>query len=110
MPVCPHCHAVFSYSEVRNMKQGDKICYHCKKKFSVRKLLPAFIFLSVVCALLVVINLAVIFSTENISIMIIIVDLLFVTAAVLMLPLTVSFKAEKLTKSEKKSVRENNKK
>ncbi len=92
------------------MKQGSSICYHCKKKFSVRKLLPSFIFLSVVCAVLVMIDLAVIISTDNISPVIVIADLTAVTAAVLMLPLMVSFKPEKMTKSEKREACENNKK
>ncbi len=109
LPVCPHCHAVYSYKEVRDMKQGSMLCYHCKKKFSVNKKLTRFIFLAVVCAVLIIFNLAVIFSTDNISIVMIITDMVFVTAAVLMSPLTVRFKPEKMTKSEKNSVSENKK-
>lgn len=106
LPVCPHCHAVYSYKEVSEMHQGDKICYHCKKKFSVRKTAGAFIWISVICALLVVFNLIIIFSTDDFNIIPVLTDLAAVTAAVLMLPLTVRFRPLKLTKSEKRSIRE----
>ncbi len=106
LPVCPHCHAVYTYKEVSDMHSGNMICYHCKKKFSVRKLPGAALWLSVICTLLVIFNLVIIFSTDNFTVVPLIADLAAVTAAVLLLPLTVRFRAEKITKSEKQTLRE----
>ena len=108
LPVCPHCHAVYRYKEVSNMKQGIHFCYHCGKKFKVNKILYGSIFICIVCILLIAANLMILFSSEHfIALLIMLSDLAVVTAAVLMLPLTVVFKAEKITKSEKKKMKTN---
>lgn len=103
LPVCPHCKAVYSYREVKSMKQGITLCYHCKKKFSVRKTKGMLLFMSVVCLLLIAANTAVMVTSENfVPVIIMLADAAVITAAIFMLPLTVSFKAEKFTKAEKR--------
>lgn len=109
LPVCPHCHAVYSYKEVSDMRQGKMICYHCKKKFSVSKFPGAAVWLLIICTLLVIFNLVMIFSTDDFTIITLLTDLAAVTAAVLLMPLTVRFRAEKQTKSEKRLLGEKGK-
>lgn len=37
-PVCPHCRAIYEYSEINNQKNNEEIkCHNCKKKFIVKK-------------------------------------------------------------------------
>ena len=105
LPVCPHCHAVYSYKEVNEMKQGARLCYHCNKKFMADKKFGRFIFLPAVCLILILINVMIFISTDSFSIVIMLADLVIVTAAVMLMPLTVRFKPEKMTKSEKRKLR-----
>ena len=87
------------------MKQGERFCYHCKKKYRVYKTRGRLILISVVCIILVCINLLIFFASDNINMpVLILMNISVVTAAVLILPLTVRFKAEKIKKSEKKKI------
>ena len=90
------------------MKQGERFCYHCKKKYRVNKTAGGLILMSVVCIVLICINLLLFSSTENINlIVLILLNFSVVTAAVLILPLTVRFTAEKIKKAEKKKLKNN---
>ena len=103
LPVCPHCKAVYSFSEVKKMKQGVAFCYHCKKKFRVNKTKGAALFILIVCILLITANTAIMVSSENfVSVIIILADAAVITAVLMLLPFTVRFRAEKLTKAEKR--------
>ena len=103
LPVCPHCHAVYTYKEVSDMHSGNMICYHCKKKFSVSKTKGKLLFMSAVCLLLIAANTAIMVTSENfVPVIIMLADAAVITAAIFMLPLTVRFRAEKFTKSEKR--------
>ena len=106
LPVCPHCGAVYSYKEVSGMKSGTNICYHCEKKFRVDKIRGRAVLLSVVCITLIIINTAIMVSSENfVPAVIMIANIIAVSAAFLMFPLTVKFIPEKLTKAEKRERR-----
>ena len=106
LPVCPHCGAVYSYKEVSSMKSGTELCYHCKKKFRINKLRGRVILLSIVCTLLIIANTAIMISSENfIPVIIVLADMIVITAAFLMLPLTVKFIPEKFSKAEKRERR-----
>ncbi len=103
LPVCPHCGAVYTYREVSNMKKGIQLCYHCQKKFSVHKSAGRTILMTSVCVALIIANTAIMYSSNNfIPVVMMIADAVFVTAAVLLIPLTVRFKPEKMTKAEKR--------
>lgn len=91
------------------MKQGTRLCYHCGKKFSVNKRTGRTIFMLVVCTILICANVFIFITTENFNIITLLTNLAVITVAVLMLPLTVRFKAEKFTKSEKKTILNNHK-
>ncbi len=88
------------------MKQGERFCYHCKKKYRVDKITGSLIFISAVCIVLVCLNLFLFCTNENINmILLILLNLSVVTSAVLILPLTVRFKAEKIKKAEKRRLK-----
>ncbi len=88
------------------MKQGERFCYHCKKKYRVNKKTGSLILISVVCIVLIFINLLIFLTNENINmILLVLLNFSVVTAAVLILPLTVRFKAEKIRKAEKKRLK-----
>ncbi|MGN1131282.1 MAG: hypothetical protein ACI4RL_00130 [Ruminococcus sp.] len=37
-PVCPHCRAIYEYSEINNQRNNEEIkCHNCKKIFTVKK-------------------------------------------------------------------------
>ena len=37
-PVCPHCRAIYDYSEINNQRNNEEIkCHNCKKSFTVKK-------------------------------------------------------------------------
>lgn len=45
LPVCPYCHTVYRYKEVRKTKDEKmQKCYHCHKTFSISKF-PGFLVL-----------------------------------------------------------------
>lgn len=55
LPVCPHCHTVYNYSEVRAAAfKKKKECYHCKKEFYISRkrllLLAAVIVIAIAAA------------------------------------------------------------
>ncbi len=103
LPVCPHCGAVYSYKEVNSMKNGTSICYHCKKKFRVNKTRGRMILISIVCIFLIIVNTAIMVSSENfIPVIIMLADMIVITVTFLMFPLTVKFIPEKFTKAEKR--------
>ena len=106
LPVCPHCHAVYSYAEVSAMKQEERFCYHCKKKYKVIKTKGKVILMSFVCIILICINLLLFTINEDINIIVLaLLNLSVITAAVLILPLTKRFKAEKIRKAEKRRLK-----
>lgn len=38
LPVCPHCHTIYRYGDVRKLVfKKEHTCYHCDKKFSVSR-------------------------------------------------------------------------
>lgn len=38
LPVCPYCHTVYRYGDVKNNKENIIKCYHCKNKFKQSKI------------------------------------------------------------------------
>lgn len=65
--------------------------------------------LAAICSLMIIFNLIVFYTSRGLTlpgfIILAVCDLAAVTAAILLLPLTVRLKAEKMTKSEKRSAK-----
>lgn len=106
LPVCPRCGKKYSYREAKMLKSSRKECIYCGKKISVGKMPQGFILMAFVCAVMIIFDLIVFVTASSLDltgfIIMTAIDAAAVTAGVLMLPLTVRLKAEKLTKSEKK--------
>lgn len=107
LPVCPHCNAVYRYKELISMK-GTNNCYHCGKKFIVKRAEGRAVLLCVVCILLIIFNLFLFFSSQDLKItgVLTVADAIVICAAFAAFPFTVRFKAVKITKSQKKKLKE----
>ena len=107
LPVCPHCGTVYQYGEIKKMRDGSRYCYHCKKKFRVRKKLSIMLFMVIVCSLLVCSDLFILYYTFNINLIVMAAaNAVILTASILLCPFTVRFVPEKITKSEKRMIKE----
>lgn len=95
LPVCPHCHTVYHYRDVRRIKsKKEEKCYHCGKSFKVSKLGYIVLFL-ITAVLTVVINLLILNSMPDIRgsmALIVIISLIAVTAALIFTPYFILFK------------------
>lgn len=81
-------------------------CYNCKREFIVLRKKGRIILTAVVCVLLVAFNLILLYTSKDINFkMMIAVDAVCVFAAVLLFPFTARFGPIKLTKSEKKKLK-----
>lgn len=60
LPVCPYCHTVYHYKEVRKTKNNkQQICYHCGKEFNIKKFPGILILWLIVIFSAVLLNVAV---------------------------------------------------
>lgn len=94
LPVCPHCHTVYHYRDVRKiMSKKEEECYHCKKKFRVSRLGTAALF-AIVVVLAVMFNLLILSTMSDIlssTAPIIVTSLLAVVIALIFIPFFISF-------------------
>ena len=102
LPVCPYCHAVYHYKEASDLKGKTETCYHCRKTFLIRRRGPQWLFLGMVSLCLIGIDVLIFFSSGNLGmsllILTVLADVLCVTAAVWLLPLTIRLVPEKKKK------------
>lgn len=96
LPVCPHCHTVYRYGDVKKVsKKKIEKCYHCKKDFKVSKS-GILILLLIVIAIGIEVNIFQINVFNNINFAVMFVtNIVLVIMAVLFLPFFVSFKKNK---------------
>ena len=93
LPICPHCHAVYRYNEVKNMCRYRNIeCRHCKKVFTVEKRRGRIVFFTADIVLLVLLNLVLFHFVELHPLGMLIVTLFFFGISLLLVPFTVRFK------------------
>ncbi len=111
LPVCPHCGTAYQYNEIKQMKDGIEYCYHCKKKFRIRKKVNILLFIAAVCFLLICADLFVMVWSPSVNIVAMAASNFVVIAAAWLLRFfSVRFIPEKITKSEKKRIKEANEK
>ncbi|MBR2175864.1 MAG: hypothetical protein IJ861_02820 [Clostridia bacterium] len=111
LPVCPHCRAVFTYKEVSGLSEGSVICYYCGKKFRVRKRAGKAVLMLTVCMILIGADIFTLFNSEAVYIpAMAAANAVIITAAFIIQPLTVRFIPEKITKSEKRMLKNKDKK
>lgn len=94
LPVCPYCHAVTRYGDVRRTTHNKIIkCHHCGKNYRVSYLTGRIILISIVSAALIIINIFLLKQTTGITIpFLAISDAIIVLAAVFVFPFTVRYK------------------
>ncbi len=95
LPLCPHCHTVYHYSDVRKIKKKkEEKCYHCGKSFKVSRL-GYLVLLAIVVLLSVVVNVMILSSMSNILVStapIFITSFLAVVIALIFTPFFIKFK------------------
>ena len=106
LPVCPYCHTVYRYNDVRKNKKIPKNelieCYHCSQNFKQSKTGYAVVFaIAVICAVIVnIIILSVMSDIFKSIIPIIAVSLLALLLAYIFTPFFVKYK--KVRKNKRK--------
>lgn len=94
LPVCPYCHTVYHYGEVRKIKnKKNGSCYHCKKKFKISKL-PGYIVLwSIFTVTAVLMNIAVLLIMPVFTIWpLVVISVLVEVIGILFIPYFISYK------------------
>lgn len=94
MPICPHCGTVYHYKEVKAaVRQKEKTCYHCEKKFKAR-LFPGILIAAVIpIALSVLLNIVMLNRMQEMNLIpLFAVTLGFLLIIYLIIPFFVSFK------------------
>lgn len=98
LPVCPYCHTVYSYGEVRKNHRRKAIrCYHCKNDFRQSRNRGYFVLGTAAVIFAVVINIIILNMVSDIvsSIMpIVLVSLFAVVAALLLTPFFTAYVKE----------------
>ena len=103
LPVCPYCHTVYRYKDVRSvMTKKELECYNCKKKIKISKK-----GIWILALIAVILSVASTFLILNIfhnatAIFPYIVTVLIIIAAFFARPFFVTFKSNEKSKEEKK--------
>ncbi|MCH5303941.1 MAG: hypothetical protein J1E41_03675 [Ruminococcus sp.] len=102
LPVCPYCHTVYSYGEVKKSEKKEIIkCYHCKNNFKQGRA-KGFLFLAfIIVALAVLINKAILNLTADIVTSLIPLLAISLIAVILFIILSPYFIEFKKIKNEK---------
>lgn len=102
--VCPYCKTVYRYKDILALKGKEQECYHCQKKFGIKKsyrIIPV----AIACILMVAVNLFLFHSSADISkntfIMIVLTDAAVILTAFVISPKFIRFTA--LSKKERKA-------
>ena len=100
--VCPYCKTVYRYKDLISLKGKEHECYHCHKKFGIKKgyrLVPV----AIACVLMIAVNLFLFHSSNDISkntfIMIVLTDAAVILTAFGISPKFIRFAA--LSKKER---------
>lgn len=95
LPVCPHCHTVYSYKDVKSViNKKEQECYHCKKKFIIsRKGLWLLILIAVLLSVAVNILTMIIFHNAT-AIVIYIITVIIIIAGFFARPFFITFKSD----------------
>lgn len=107
LPICPYCHAVTRYGDVKRTAH-DKIrkCHHCSKNYRVSYLKGRIILLSIVCVALIIINIFLLKQTTGVTIPFLAIgNAVIIFISVFFFPFTVKYK-ELPRKLQKLSIEE----
>lgn len=104
LPVCPYCHGVYRYGEVRKLSKYKNIqCRNCEKVFIISEKKEKIIYFSVICLLLIAINLLLFYTITGITIYhSLVFTVLFFSVSLIFYPFFIKFKKQNEDESEKK--------
>lgn len=102
LPVCPHCHTVYSYGEVCKIaKEKSHTCYHCKKQFRPNKA-PCAVLIAALVVIAVAANVGALYMTPNLNFYTLVgINIFLILIAFLLYPMFVAFKKLKEPKEQK---------
>lgn len=108
LPVCPYCGAIYRYKDISSMPAEKRhMCYHCKREFGVSRKKGKIILVFSVCIILIIFNLIALYNFKGINFPIMVIaNFLCVLIAFILFPFTTRFYPIKLTKSEKRRLKE----
>lgn len=92
LPVCPHCHTVYRYGEVRRLLlQKEASCYHCQKRFHIKKM-RCLLLLLIWAAVCVAVDILSLIWIGNITLIgIFITNVILAVPAILLTPYFIRF-------------------
>lgn len=107
LPVCPYCHAVNGYKDVKkSTKRKVDRCHHCNRMYRISYLAGRVKILLLVGILLVVFNLIILYTSKGLNLqLMLLVTMTGVIIAILCFPFTVKYKSmnrEEIKKYTKK--------
>lgn len=105
LPLCPYCKAIYRYGDVKKNTHKKSIkCHNCGKSFEVSYLKGRIIFICIVAALLIVINILLLNFVSGITILAcLLITVAVVGIAVLLFPYTVRYKKTEAEKDKKRA-------
>ncbi|MCQ2514557.1 MAG: hypothetical protein MJ089_05660 [Ruminococcus sp.] len=104
LPVCPYCHTVYRYGDVKGeLSKKKHNCYNCKNKFkiSVKAVVMLFVVIEIICAFTDIGELFLIKSISFPAIMI--TNIVINLVGIILIPYFVVFRAEKGGEIRRKS-------
>jgi len=102
LPICPHCHTVYGYREVKKIvKEKSHTCYHCKNEFRASKR-PCLVLILILFVIAVAANVGVLYMSPNLNFYALVgINVIFILLFIALYPLFVSFKDIKKGKKNK---------
>ncbi len=94
LPTCPYCNAVNRYSEVKKTTHNKiKKCHHCKKSYKISYIKGRIILISIICVVLIIINIFLLKNTGGITIpFLAVLDAVIILVSIQFFPFTVEYK------------------
>lgn len=94
LPICPYCHALTRYGDVKRTTHNKIIkCHNCKKNYQVSYLKGRIILILIVSIALIVINIFLLKQTAGITLPFLAIgDAIVILVAVFLFPFTVKYK------------------
>lgn len=93
LPVCPHCHTIYRYGEVKKtLYEKNHKCYHCNKIFEISKIRILILFL-IIALIAAIFNVFELYMMAGINfIALIVTNIIIITAGILLIPFCIRFK------------------
>lgn len=93
LPVCPHCHTIYRYGDVKNtLYEKNHKCYHCNKIFIISKIRILFLFI-IIALIAAIFNVFELYMMAGINfIALLVTNIIIITVGILLIPFFVKFK------------------